>query len=60
MEGHLHVSAKVMRQAYSKMLMKRWEPYLDSHKPSFVNLVSFHELTLGSVAPQFEGLARVL
>ena len=52
--------AKVMRQAYSKMLMEQWQPYLDNYKPAFANSVSFQELTLGTVAPQSEGLASAL
>lgn len=50
----------VMRQAYSKMLMEQWQPYLDNYKPAFANSVSFQELTLGTVAPQSEGLALAL
>lgn len=45
-----------MRQAYSKMLMEQWQPYLDNYKPAFANFVCFQELTLGTVAPQSEGL----
>lgn len=54
------LSAKVMRQAYSRMLMENWTPYLETYKPAFANSVVFEELTLGSIAPHFEGLASTL
>lgn len=42
------------------MLMEQWQPYLDNYKPAFANFVCFQELTLGTVAPQSEGLASTL
>ena len=46
----------VFWQAYSRMLMDSWEPFLDFYKPTLATSVNFQELTLGSVAPQFDGL----
>ncbi|KAG0592509.1 hypothetical protein KC19_1G258200 [Ceratodon purpureus] len=43
-------------EAYSRMLMENWAPYLETYKPAFANSVVFQELTLGSIAPHFEGL----
>jgi hypothetical protein len=46
----------VFGQAYSRMLMDSWEPFLDFYKPALATSVNFQELTLGTVAPQFDGL----
>ncbi|XP_024382750.1 synaptotagmin-5 isoform X4 [Physcomitrium patens] len=43
-------------EAYSKILLKDWEHRLETFKPAFANSVRVQELTLGSVAPNLEGL----
>jgi hypothetical protein len=42
------------------MLMENWIPILETYKPTFANSVIFQELTLGAIAPHFEGLASIL
>jgi hypothetical protein len=40
--------------------MENWIPILETYKPTFANSVIFQELTLGAIAPHFEGLASIL
>jgi hypothetical protein len=42
-------------QAYSRMLMESWEPYIDFYKPKVATSVKFVKLTLGTIAPQLKG-----
>ena len=53
---YLLYRSDVGMQAYSRMIMDTWEPYLDYHKPNLATSVTFQELTLGTVAPQFLGI----
>jgi hypothetical protein len=47
-------------QAYSRMLMESWEPYIDFYKPKVATSVKFVKLTLGTIAPQFKGTCEWL
>ncbi|CAK9191301.1 unnamed protein product [Sphagnum troendelagicum] len=46
-------------EAYSRMLMESWEPYIDFYKPKVATSVKFVKLTLGTIAPQFKGIHKL-